>query len=233
METELQTRRRLSRTKGTLRIMEDNPWNQTRKRFFKGQRIDMTERTPTDTKTTFDYLRTTERYPMKSNTGRISFRDTKEPIRMTENTKTTLRNKGTTQITGRWPMKSNTTRILQDIKNRYEREKKPWQQNAETTFHEPRGHHESCSDNPRNQTQKGILKDKEPIQMGGQPMKTQTRRPKTLLENQRDITNHGKTTHEPKHATDFSRRTIHENRHTYDFREPLDRYQLWEDNPWE
>jgi len=41
--------------------------------------------------------------------------------------------------------------------------------------------------------------------MEGQPMKTQTRRPKTLFENQRDIANHGKTTHETKHDIDFSR----------------------------
>jgi len=81
-----------------------------------------------------------------------------------------------------------------------------------------RGHHESWEDNPGNQTQKGILKDKEPIQMGGQPMKTQTRIPNILFENQRDITNHGET--------DFSRRTIHENRLAEDFRELLDRYQL-------
>jgi len=85
-------------------------------------------------------------------------------------------------------MKSNTKRILRDTKNRFEDD-----------FHEPTGHHESWEDNQQNQTQKGILKDKTPIQTGGQPMKTQTRGPKTLFDNQRDVKNHGKTTHETKY----------------------------------
>ena len=59
-------------------------------------------------------------------------------------------------------------------------------------------------------------------------MKTQTRRPKkALFENQRDITNHGQTTHETKHDIDFGEQgvdmnenTTHEIRHEDDFREP-------------
>ena len=78
-------------------------------------------------------------------------------------------------------------------------------------------------------------------------MKTQTRRPKTLFKNQRDITNHGKTNHETKHDIDFSRpvgsdryrerkhfferqKDSYENRHETECRTPKGRYEPWEDN---
>ena len=80
--------------------------------------------------------------PWDQTRGELNSFPRKDPKRKTEkpmksNTKTTLRNKGTTQITGRWPMKSNTKRILRDTKKRYEREKHPWQKTED--FHELKG----------------------------------------------------------------------------------------------
>ena len=194
---------------------------------------------------------------MKSNTGRIIFRDTKEPIRMKEkpiksNTKTTFRNKGTTQVTGGWPMKSDRTRILRDIKNQYEREKNLWQQKrrrlsrtmtsghheswtdntkrnferqrtdtngrttyentdkkTEDTFREPTRHCEPWEDNPWNQTRHRLFETRWIATKNENTssrdkkitMKTDT---KPTVEHQRDVTNHGKTTHENKRETDFS-----------------------------
>ena len=306
--------------------LKPNPSNQTRKRLFEGQRIDTTERTPTktDTQTTFENQRDIKNHGKISheiNTGGIIFRDTKEPIRMTEksmksNTKTTLRNKGTTQVTGRsMTMKSNTKRILRDTKNRYEREKKPWQQtrrrfartmgrqptkartkrdferqrtdtngrttyentdmNTEDTFRTPKRHCEPWEDNPWNRTRHRLFekdKPREQIRRGlsrtvgslpimrRQPMKLPTKTifwetknrykwkdnlipmqtdTKTTVGHQRDVTNHGKTTHETKRETDFSRdkesirpkgqptksdtKTTSENQKLF---------QQWEDNPW-
>ena len=90
------------------------------------------------------------------------------------------------------------------------------------------------------------------------PMKTDT---KTTVEHQRDVTYHGKTTHETKRENDFSRKEesirpkgqptkpntktifrgtknrykwedkFYENRHEDDFRDPKTHYQSREDNP--
>jgi hypothetical protein len=176
--------------------------------------------------------------------------------------------KGTSRIMGRQPRKPNTKRDFErqrtDTNGRTTYENTDT--NSEDTFREPKRYYEPwgdrlfVKDNPREQTRRGLsgtagslpIMRRQPMKLTTRtifretknrykweenliPMKTDT---KTTVEHQRDVTNHGKTTHETKRENDFSRKeesirpkgqpTKSDTKTTS---ENKNRYQQWEDNP--
>ena len=102
---------------------------------------------------------------------------------------------------GSQPMKPNGKPIFRGTRNRYDRNDNPRNQTRrrppriKNFFNNGKTTHETKHEND-------ISRTKEPIQMGGQSMKIDT---KTTSEIQGRITDHGKTTHETQPENDFSR----------------------------